>query len=33
MIHEYALLLEKKRQESAGDPSADVPIVQTDTLI
>ena len=33
MIHEYALLLEKKRQENTGDPSADVPIVQTDSLI
>lgn len=33
MIHEYALLLEKKRHECTGDPPADVPIVQTDTLI
>jgi len=33
MIDEYALLLEKKRQECTGNRPADVPIVQSDTLI
>jgi len=33
MIDEYALLLEKKRQECTGNRQADVPIVQTDSLI
>ena len=33
MIDEYALLLEKKRQECTGNRPVDVPIVQTDSMI
>jgi len=33
MVDEYTRLLERKRQECAGNHSTDVPIVQTDSLI